>query len=119
MIHLNFSSSLEKLTSYLDKDELWIIQHEFFNLSAENFDLLTRKDIFPYEYIDCIEKLEKAELPLRESFYSSLTGGTVSESDCAHAVKIGSSPFEPSMNIPYIFKCDGIRNNSFNYLLRK
>ena len=38
--------SLEKLASYLDKNKLWIIQREFFNLSAENFDLLMRKDIF-------------------------------------------------------------------------
>jgi len=32
------------------------MQREFCNLSAENFDLFTRKGIFPY--IDCIEKLE-------------------------------------------------------------
>jgi len=27
------------------------MQHEFYNLSAENFDLLMRKNIFSYEYI--------------------------------------------------------------------
>jgi len=64
------------------------MQHEFCNLSAENFNLLTRKGIFPYEYIDCVEKLEEPCLPPRESFYSSLTGDTVSESDYAHAVNV-------------------------------
>ena len=61
------------------------MQREYCNLSAENFDLLTRKGVFPYEYIDCVEKLEELQLPPRESFYSSLTGDTVSESDYAHA----------------------------------
>jgi len=53
------------------------MQLEFCNLSAENFDLLTRKDIFPYEYINCVEKLEDTCLSPRESFYSSLKGDTV------------------------------------------
>ncbi|RLU15824.1 hypothetical protein DMN91_011580, partial [Ooceraea biroi] len=44
--------------------------------------------MFPYEYVDCAEKLEDTRLPPRESFYSSLTGDTVSESDYAHAENI-------------------------------
>jgi len=78
------TSSLDKLASYLNKDKLKIMQSEFFDLSAENFDLLTRKGVFPYEYIDCVEKLEETELLWRESFYSSLTGDSVSEDDYAH-----------------------------------
>jgi len=50
------TSSLDKLASNISKDKLRIMLREFCNLSAENFDLLTRKGIFPYEYIDCIEK---------------------------------------------------------------
>ena len=57
-------------------------------MSEENFELLTRKGIFSYEYIDCADKLQDTRLPPRESFYSSLTGDTVSESDYAHAVNI-------------------------------
>jgi len=63
------------------------MQREFCYLSTENFNLLTRKDIFPYEYIDCFEKLEDTCLPPRESFYSSLTD-TVSEDNYAHAVNV-------------------------------
>jgi len=74
-----FLASLEKLTSYLDKDKSKITQSEFLNLSAEDFDLLTRKDIFLYEYIDCVEKLEETELPSRNSFYSSLMGDGIRE----------------------------------------
>ncbi|XP_026824313.1 uncharacterized protein LOC113561693 [Ooceraea biroi] len=82
------SSSLDKLSSYLNKDKLRIVRSEFAHLSTNDFDLLTRKGVFPYEYVDCTEKLEDTRLPPRESFYSSLTGNTVSESDYAHAVNV-------------------------------
>ncbi|KYM84796.1 hypothetical protein ALC53_05049 [Atta colombica] len=52
------STNLEKLASYLDKDKLKITRSEFLNLSAEDFDLFIHKGIFPYEYVDCVEKLE-------------------------------------------------------------
>ncbi|KYN15987.1 hypothetical protein ALC57_11766 [Trachymyrmex cornetzi] len=80
-----FVSSLDKLASFLNND---ILRREFSNLSEENFNLLTRKGVFLYEYIDCSEKLNELRLLSRESFYSSLTDSTVSESDCAHAVNV-------------------------------
>ncbi|KYN27900.1 hypothetical protein ALC57_02694 [Trachymyrmex cornetzi] len=82
------SSSLDKLASFLNKNELRILQCEFQNLSEDDFKLLIRKGIFPYEYIDCADKLQDTHLPSRESFYSSLTGDTVSENDYAHAVNV-------------------------------
>ncbi|RLU19263.1 hypothetical protein DMN91_007820 [Ooceraea biroi] len=94
-MHLRFidsfkflSSSLDKLSSYLNNDKLRIVRSEFAKLSADDCDLLTQKGVFPYEYVDCAEKLEDTRLPPRESFYSSLTGDTVSESDYAHAENI-------------------------------
>ena len=82
------NTSLEKLASYLSIDKLKIVRSEFAHLSDEDFNLLTRKGVFPYEYVDRIEKLEDTCLPPRESFYSSLTSNTVSESDYAHAVNV-------------------------------
>ncbi|XP_024871338.1 uncharacterized protein LOC112454272, partial [Temnothorax curvispinosus] len=79
------STSLEKLASYLDKDKLKIMRSEFSELSESDFDLLTRKGVFPYEYVDGFDKLLVTELPPREDFYSSLTGETASESDYEHA----------------------------------
>ncbi|KYN30743.1 hypothetical protein ALC56_14987 [Trachymyrmex septentrionalis] len=81
-------TSLDKLASYLDRDKLKIIRSKFPTLSDEEFELLTRKGVFPYEYVDCVEKLRDTLLPPRESFYSSLTGDTVSESDYAHAANV-------------------------------
>jgi len=82
------STSLDKLISFLNIEKLKITRSEFSKLTIEDFKLLTRKGIFPYEYVDCIEKLEETRLPSRESFYSSLIDDTVSESDYAHAVNI-------------------------------
>ncbi|KYQ54679.1 hypothetical protein ALC60_06444, partial [Trachymyrmex zeteki] len=45
-------TSLEKLVSYLDKSKLTITRSEFLNLNTKDFDLLTRKGVFPYEYVD-------------------------------------------------------------------
>ncbi|KYM94064.1 hypothetical protein ALC62_15325 [Cyphomyrmex costatus] len=82
------SASLDKLASYLDKDKLKIVRSEFSALSDEDFDLLTRKGVFPYEYVDSVERLNDTRLPPRESFHSSLTGDTVSESDYALAENV-------------------------------
>ncbi|ROT78633.1 hypothetical protein C7M84_002645 [Penaeus vannamei] len=41
--------------------------------------LLTGKGIFPYEYLDDFKKLEDANLPSIEHFFSSLTGETPAE----------------------------------------
>ncbi|KYN02011.1 hypothetical protein ALC62_07189 [Cyphomyrmex costatus] len=54
------ASSLDKLASFLSKGKLRVLRREFSHLSEENFNLLTRKGVFPYEYIDCSEKLNRA-----------------------------------------------------------
>ncbi|XP_020298367.1 uncharacterized protein LOC109862669 [Pseudomyrmex gracilis] len=80
--------SLEKLASYLDKRELRVTRKEFKDLSAEDFELLTRKVVFPYEYVDSIDKLLETSLPLHEAVYNSLTGETVTKSEYAHATNV-------------------------------
>ena len=77
------ASSLEKLASYLD--ELKIVRREFSQLSDAAFELLTRKGVFPYEYVDSFAKLDEKELPSREDFYSSLNDSNVSDEDYEHA----------------------------------
>ncbi|KAL6418427.1 hypothetical protein ACFW04_012100 [Cataglyphis niger] len=81
------SASLEKLASYLDKSKLKITRSEFLYLDAD-FELLTRKGVFPYEYVDDIDKLRETCLPPREAFYSSLTCDIVSGSDYERAIKV-------------------------------
>jgi len=82
------NTSLDKLASFLNKDRMQILQSQFKDISVENFNLLTRKGVFPYEYVDDVEKLDETCLPSRESFYSSLNGDTITENDYAHAVNV-------------------------------
>ncbi|KYQ53600.1 hypothetical protein ALC60_00220, partial [Trachymyrmex zeteki] len=98
-INITTSSVSDKLASFLNDDKLRVLRREFSDLSEEDFNLLTRKGVFPYEYIDCSEKLNELCLPPRESFYSSLTDNTVSESDYAHAVNMWQRFSKRSVNI--------------------
>nr|DAC81331.1 TPA_asm: PolB [Megastigmus wasp adintovirus] len=80
------AASLEKLASYLS--EYKILQSVFSNVEKEKVELLTKKGIFPYEYVDSMEKLQETKLPEREQFFSSLNDSTVSEADYAHAQRV-------------------------------
>ncbi|XP_070158058.1 uncharacterized protein [Polyergus mexicanus] len=82
------SASLEKLALYLDKSELRIARSEFSDLDDVDFELLARKDVFPYEYIDNVDKLLETRLPPREAFHNSLTGNAISENDYARAIRV-------------------------------
>lgn len=54
--------------------------NEEYNGDEEKFELLTRKGIYPYSYIDCVEKFGE-ELPLQECFYNDLTDESLSDVD--------------------------------------
>ena len=47
-------------------------------------EMLTRKGVYPYEYIDSSERFNERELPPREMFYSSLTDENITESEYDH-----------------------------------
>ncbi|XP_060516468.1 uncharacterized protein LOC132695920 [Cylas formicarius] len=64
------ASSLDKLSSYLDPSEKNITRSFCENL--EEFQLLQKKGVFPYEYLDDWEKLNDVELPPIENFYSNI-----------------------------------------------
>ncbi|XP_031329137.1 uncharacterized protein LOC116179983 [Photinus pyralis] len=84
------SSSIDKLASYLSKDKKNITRSEYVGGEAE-FELLTRKGVFPYEYVDCFEKLNERCLPPKNNFFSSLRGEEISEDDYTHALNIWNS----------------------------
>ena len=78
-------SSLAKLVANLDLDELNITK-EFYN--NEKIKLLTRKEVFPYDWFNSIEKLKEKNLPPIEEFYSKLNDENIEEEDYIHAKNI-------------------------------
>ena len=79
MQHLN--SLLEKFVEGLDS-KVPYLQTEYPN----DYKLLARKGVYPYEWIDSFKKFDKKELPPIEAFASSLNNGAgISKKDHIHA----------------------------------
>ena len=58
---------------------------EFENYSELQYELLTRKGVYPYDYMSSWDKLKESQLPLIEAFYSKLNVSKISEDDYQHA----------------------------------
>ena len=82
-------SSLEKLADLLKNKNIEKFVHTK-RLGGEYFELLCGKGIFPYEYLDSVERLRETCLPKKEDFNSLLTGKTISEADYQRAQHIWS-----------------------------
>ena len=79
------SSSLGRLVGNTPKANLNITR---LYIEQEKFKLITRKGVFPYEYMDSFERFEETQLPPKENFYSSLTDESISDSDYQHAQEV-------------------------------
>jgi DNA polymerase type B, organellar and viral/Recombination endonuclease VII len=56
--------------------------------STDQLSLITRKGVFPYDYVDSWQKLEETCLPPKISFNNKLTMSEVSDEDYSHAQKV-------------------------------
>ena len=77
------SSSLAELASNLTR---------YTNLSryfdSESLDLVKRKGVYPYDYMDCFERLSETSLPPKDDFYSRLNDEDISTSEYEHAQRV-------------------------------
>lgn len=79
------ASSLDSLAGNLTISQFKETQLHF----GENLiDLVTKKGIFPYEYIDSWEKLEEKSLPPIEAFYSSLNKSSITQQQYEYALQV-------------------------------
>ena len=81
------SSSLDSLVNNLAKGGGGDI-FGFENCSDHQCELLIRKGIYPYEYMDSWDRFEETTLPPVSSFYSKLNVSRVSDGDYEHAHKV-------------------------------
>ena len=80
------SSSLESLVNNLSRGG-----HKFEgfgNYTRKQRSLLSRKGVYPYEYMDSWDKFFEVRLPKIEDFYSKLNMSGISDDDCEHAKKV-------------------------------
>lgn len=75
-------SSLESLVSNLMKDQFKCMSAFF---PPSKVELLLRKGVYPYDYMDDPSKFNETSLPNIEAFYSVLNECQISEEDYAHA----------------------------------
>ena len=94
-------TSLANLVGNLQPDDFQNTRE----IMKDNVDLLTRKGVYPYDYVSSIEKLSETQLPAQEKFYSKLNDEDVSEEDYQHA-----------QNVWNTFKCQTIRDYHDLYL---
>ena len=80
------ATSLDSLTRNLVSSGKKLMGFEGY--SESQYDLLIRKGIYPYEYMDSWDRFKETKLPPIESFYSSLNMSGVSESDYQHAQRV-------------------------------
>ena len=94
-------TSLANLVGNLQPDDF----HNTKEIFGENTDLLTRKGVYPYDYVSSIEKLSETQLPPKEEFYSKLNDEDITDDDYQHANKVWNT-----------FKCQTIRDYHDLYL---
>ena len=79
------STSLNSLVSNLPENGFNNLEKYY---TGEKLTLLKRKGVYPYEYMDSLERLMENKLPAKKSFYSTLTGEGISVEDYQHALKV-------------------------------
>ena len=79
------TSSLEKLVSNLPKETLKYTSQRF---KGDKFDLMIRKGVYPYDYMDSFDKFEDTVLPTKDQFYSLLNDEHISDEDYQHAKNV-------------------------------
>lgn len=96
------SSSLEKLSSYLEDSQCKEVSRYF---SGEKFELLRQKGVFPYNYVTSYEKLKTVALPSKNDFYDVITDTMISDEDYCRAERAWD-----------IFQCKSLGNYSDIYI---
>ena len=56
----------------------------------EVFELLARKGVFPYEYIDSFERFNETKLPEKEKYYSTLSKKDITDEEYEFAKEVWS-----------------------------
>ena len=94
LIELRFIDSFKFMSSSLDSLTKNLVSggskqlFGFEDYSELQYELLTRKGIYPYEYMSSWDCFEEMQLPPIEAFYSKLSMSSISSDDYQHAQRV-------------------------------
>jgi hypothetical protein len=82
------NASLERLVPNLSKSgaDMFPILQRY--VESEKVPLLLMKGVYPYDYMNSVEKFDKETLSPRECYYSVLNDEYVSDADYDHAARV-------------------------------
>ena len=95
------NKSLDYLTKTIDDNDRISLKQEF----GKNYQLLTKKGIYPYDYFDNTKKYNEQKLPDKEEFFNKINNKNISDEDYNHAKNV----FEK-------FNCKNLLDYSILYL---
>ena len=90
---LRFIDSVQFLLASVDR-QVAANPPEAFRITAqyepdrERREILLRKGVYPYEYMDNWDRFAEPKLPPKEAFYSKLSDAHISDEDYTHAQKV-------------------------------
>ena len=76
-------TSLGTLANNLDESEKNNLRRQF-----PDFKLLMKKGVYPYEWMDNVEKMKSTSLPSKSDFFSTLNNEGISDDDYQHALTV-------------------------------
>ena len=100
--YLFLNKSLDYLSKTINDEDRLSLKQEF---GEENYKLLTKKGIYPYDYFDNIKKYKENKLPIKSEFFNKRNNKNISNEDYNHA-----------NNVFNTFKCNNLLDYSILYL---
>ena len=93
LIELRFIDSFKIMSSSLDSLNKNLVRggkklFGFEDYSELQYDLLTRKGVYPYEYVNSWDQFNETQLPPIDVFYSNLNMSSISEEDYQHTQRV-------------------------------
>ena len=100
--YLFLNKSLDYLTGTINDEDRISLKQEF---GEENYQLLTKKGIYPYDYFDNTKKYNEQKLPNKEEFFNKISNKNILDENYEHA-----------KNVFKKFNCNNLLDYSILYL---
>ena len=99
---LFLNKSLDYLTKTIDNKDRVSLKKEF----GDNYKLLTKKGIYPYDYFDNVDKYNEKNIPDHKNFKNKLDNNK----------NISNKEYKHALNVFKTFKCKNLMDYSILYL---